>query len=89
VLPAGRTDGDILYNFMKENIGATILKYVSYKFDEIVPSLEFENYLVIHRHLGLPPSDGITKKVFELKTDTIPEASFFGDYYLVISGDGL
>lgn len=89
VLPTGRTDGDILYNFMKENIGATILKYVSYKTDEIVPSLEFENYLVIHRHLGLPPSDGITKKVFELKTDTLPEASFSGKYYLVISGEGL
>lgn len=89
VLPVVRTNGDILYNFIKENIGATIVKYVNYKADEIVPSLEFDNYIIIHRHLGLPPSDGISKKVFELKAGSIPDASFYGNYFLVISGDTL
>ncbi|OJV23021.1 MAG: hypothetical protein BGO30_01200 [Bacteroidetes bacterium 41-46] len=83
------TQGTILKPFIKDTIGATIVRYVNYNKDEIIPKLNFEDYILLHRHLPAGGSDGRSEKVFELKSENIPSSTYSETAYLVISAEAL
>lgn len=83
------TQGTILKPFINDTIGATIVKYVNYNKDEIVSKLNFEDYILLHRHLPASGSDGRSEKVFELKSENIPSSTYSETSYLVISAEAL
>lgn len=83
------TTGEVLNTFIKSSIGATIVRYVNYKADDVVSKLDFEDYILLHRHLPASSSDGRTEKVFELKANIIPSTTYSETSYLVISADAL